>query len=137
MTTSEQLSTLSDAAQRAEELRAELITLLDKWQAWRSDPAYPGTGRIGPGWQAGLDHAIATTSQAVAALPPGTDPAVLADLTQPLLTTFWAHRPGPMADVATKVAMVRLRALALHGSAGFGLVDTAAAERREPVLAPV
>src|SRR5690242_20596384 len=108
MTSSEQISTLSDSGRVAEELRAELIALLDKWQAWRSDPAYPGTGRIGPAWQAGLDRTITSTRQAVADMPPGSDPAALADLTQPLLTAFWAHRPGPMADVVMKVAMLRL-----------------------------
>ncbi|GHJ45625.1 hypothetical protein Cs7R123_29670 [Catellatospora sp. TT07R-123] len=136
MTSSEQLITLSDAARVAEELRAELITLLDRWQSWRSDPSYPGTGRIGPAWQAGLDRAIAGTSEAVAALPPGTDPAVLADLTQPLLATFWAHRPGPMADVVTKVAMLRLRALALRGDAEPALTVETVAEPRRAVLTP-
>lgn len=117
MTVSDQLITSSNDERVAGDLRAELITLLDRWQCWRSDPAYPGTGRIGPAWQAGLDHAIATTRQSVDALPPDHDPSALADLTQPLLSTFWAHRPGPMAEVVTQVALLRLRAVAMHGRA--------------------
>ncbi|GAA2378151.1 hypothetical protein Cme02nite_19620 [Catellatospora methionotrophica] len=113
MTVSEQLITASNE-ERAD-LRAELITLLDRWQAWRNDPAYPGTGRVGPAWQAGLDRAIAVTRQSVDALPPDHDPSALADLTQPLLSTFWAHRPGPMSEVVTQVALLRLRAVAMHG----------------------
>ncbi|MEV4412893.1 hypothetical protein [Catellatospora sp. NPDC049609] len=115
MTVSEQLITSSSEEPDARDLRAELITLLDRWQYWRNDPAYPGTGRIGPAWQAGLDQAIAAARRSVDALPPDHDPSALADLTQPLLSTFWAHRPGPMAEVVNQVALLRLRAVARHG----------------------
>ncbi|GAA1658385.1 hypothetical protein ACFQY4_05640 [Catellatospora bangladeshensis] len=115
MTVGEQIITSSNERPGAEDLRAELIMLLDRWQYWRNDPAYPGTGRIGPAWQTGLDQAIAATRRSVDALPPDHDPSDLADLTQPLLSTFWAHRPGPMAEVVNQVALLRLRAVARHG----------------------
>jgi hypothetical protein len=89
------------------DFRATLHTLLVRWQGWRTDPSYPGRGRLDFDWHNRLDKTLAAVRSELDSLPADTDPITLAELARPLLCEFWPHRPGPIAEVAGQVAVMR------------------------------
>lgn len=96
--------------QPAADLRATLHTLLARWQGWRTDPSYHGRTRLDFDWHNRLDKTLAAVRSELDSLPADTDPVTVADLARPLLCEFWPHRPGPIAEVAGQVAMLRVLA---------------------------